>query len=88
LFWLLVGALAVPVAQVAVSLLIDVRLSGAAFVRSAVISVFVTGLILVLLGDFAAFALFGGFVVSAASAFVYVIATSRGLESWRDGSGW
>ncbi len=87
LAWLVLGAVVLPTLVATASLLLDVRLGVRALLKTAGLTVFVTALVLVLLSpDFAAFAFVGGFAVAAAAAASYALATSGGLEAWRDGN--
>jgi Na+/proline symporter len=89
LFWLAVGAVAVPMAVAIVSLLITVRFSPRGLVSGIVAGFAGTTAFLLFraLGlDYAPFAFLGGMADALLVTAVYVVATSRGLEAWRDGN--
>lgn len=89
MFWLAVGAVAVPVAVAIVSLLVTVRLSPRGLASSVVAGFAGTSAFLLFrtLGlEYAPFAFLGGMADALLVTAVYVVATSRGLEAWRDGN--
>jgi len=86
--WLLVGGALLPAVVAGVSRLIDVPFRAGALAWASLGSLVATAAaLLVLLPDFASFAVLGGFGVPLAAAVIYAVATSRGLEAWRDASG-
>lgn len=89
LFWLAIGAVAVPLAVAIMSLLITVSFSARGLASSIVAGFAGTTAFLLFrtLGlDYAPFAFLGGMADALLVTAVYVVTTSRGLEAWRDGN--
>ncbi len=89
MFWLAVGAVAVPVAVAIVSLLVTVRLSPRGLASSVVAGFAGTSAFLLFraLGlEYAPFAFLGGMADALLVTAAYGVSTSSGLEAWRDGN--
>ncbi len=85
LTWLVVQTVLLPAAIVLASAIIGVWPDVRSVVRTALaVAISTTLAILTLYGEFAAFGILGGMIVSAVATIVFVLSTSRGSEAWRD----